>query len=150
MAFSIKKAPIKEPAEWVARVEEAFPEYAFKVVHWGGWCRIFIEHDGIQIGRINLEPCGYFYIFHSIKHYKRYGMDFEYRDEIFYQFEYWLSSGLLMDFKGIIDKAMKITTESIQKRAQWQNESPKRKRKRLTTWHMITLRKLIQEEFAKL
>lgn len=158
--YSMLKAVISNIDEWCIRVQEAFPDYDFNVVPWGSWVRVFVLLDGVQLGRINLQPfCGG-HTFYGVRHYKPEDMDYEREDLIFYALAYWLRTGIVIDMTGLLEKAKAEVQQKKEKVLQWRSENPlptkekivngkpvmvKRKRKAVRYSYMRAFRTIVSE-----
>jgi len=137
-----------------------FPEYEYKLqIQGGGWARVFISHNNIQLGRINFSPNkdGSHDIY-GMKHYKpnRDGYEYENCDDIFHLFYFWLRTQKRIDISYLVPIAKHIRKEKIQNIKNWRKANPKfdqcgipKKRPKISTDWMPTFKKLVHNKLNK-
>jgi len=108
-------------------LESAFPEYRFKPVRAGrGWVRIFVQHEGVQLGRISMEPTAGGHAVNSVKFYKKSDYEFEPRDRFFYLIHAWLDTGKVpdVDFDALVAQAKQNKAEFVASQTAWREANP--------------------------
>lgn len=132
-------------------LESAFTDYKFRLLEIGSnWIRIFIEHEGITLGRISIKLLSKGnYEVYSVKFYKPDHYKFEDRDRFFYLFPIWLKTKTIpdIDFTKLMIMAIQNKHEKVEKFKKWRKEHPKKNRRpALNKNWMGEFRKLVHEE----
>jgi hypothetical protein len=158
MVFRDKEKTGIDIDEFVKAVRIAFPKYKFELtrqgVAWDGgrWCRIFVSHNGVQIGRVNFRPFnfgidGELYCLYGAHHYKPRDYEYEPMDDFFYQFDFWYETGIVLDIVPLVVEAKKLTNEKIERILEYRKANPtkpNRRRKKITSSFTSTLRNLVR------
>lgn len=117
--------------KFIYYLKKDFPEYEFNFQrHAEDWCRYFISHKGMQIGRITFSKVkSKEWDLYNIKYYKPYDLDYAPADDLFILFSFWIETGLRVDIAHLIPKAKAQHKEYIQKKLKWRKENPRYDRK---------------------
>ena len=148
---------------FVDGMQKAFPRYTFDLnFQGGGWARCFVLYDGVSLGRINFQPAENGYSFYGIKHYKPYDYEYSAEDAFFYQFRFWLETGIIINIDNLVEQAKLNKQKKTEGILQWRAEHPtklvlnKKKgrmqhasRGRISTSWKGELGRLIEEEKIK-
>jgi hypothetical protein len=121
------------PQIFIKNLKTDFPQYEFYLDIQGksGWCRIFITHNGISLGRINFCPSPYVkYKLYGIKHYKKINNKYEEKDYIFYNFNTWLKKHRYVEIDNLEEQSIRDNlSSSISMKHNWLSKFIKKLRK---------------------
>jgi hypothetical protein len=152
------------PRKILFRLKEGFPEYEFNFqVQGNGWCRAFILHDKISLGRINFKPILNSHEIYGIKHYKPNDYEYEIRDDIFYVGMVYLITNKRIPIQHLVQIAKQRKKKINKEKLEWREKNPmpikrydengnpiRRRRRKLETNWMSEFRKLVQQEIEKI
>jgi len=136
--------------QYISAVQIGFPDYAFEKqtpIH--GFCRVFVKHNGVTLGRINFKLGEFTHMrFYKAPHY-----EYESRDAFFYLYAYYLETGKLIDLDRLVpiakvqrnEKVAAIIAQRVAK-PKYDKDGKLRARKRISTDWMSFFRRLISEE----
>lgn len=141
----IKTQGIQNLGLWVGKVQAAFPAYGFQLSrHYGDyeWVWVYVIYNGCQIGKFtfrrNLVAATYSgyrvmgtYDLQGLRYYKPADYPYDKADDLFYQWDTWARTGVLLDMEKLVAEAKALREAKVKAILDYRESHPLPKKTRI-------------------